>query len=241
VGVAVVWLGMAKRKPSGNSEASIWQRLSAGIGAARHNPRIALAYGAAFIGRTDLAIVVVFLPLWVTQAGRAQGLTTEDALVQAGVLFGVIQIAALVFAPVMGWIVDRITRVAAMGVATGFAMLGYFWIGLLDQPLGAQAYPAAVVMGIGQVSAILAATALLGQEATAESTGSVSGAFNVFGAIGILFSTKVGGMLFDAWMPGAPFLITGALNGVILAVVIIMIWKGLSKPASPPAVDQPPA
>ncbi len=233
LGVAVVWLGMAKSKPAGGSDESVFQRLRSGMAAARHNPRIALAYGAAFIGRTDLVIVVVFLPLWITQAGRAQGMTTEDALVQAGILFGVLQLAALIFAPVIGWIIDRITRVAAMGLATFIAMVGYTWMGLLDQPLGPQAYPAAVVLGMGQVSAIVAATALLGQEAVKETTGSVSGAFNVFGAIGILVSTKLGGWLFDVWMPGAPFLITGVLNAVIMLIVLAMIAAGLSRPAEP--------
>ena len=234
LGVAVVWLGMAKRKPSASSHESIFARLRSGAAQARHNPRIALAYGAAFIGRTDLVIVVLFLPLWITQAGRDQGMSTEDALVQAGILFGVLQLAALGFAPIIGWIIDRITRVAAMGVATFIAMIGYTWIGLLDQPLGPQAYPAAVVLGMGQVSAIVAATALLGQESTAKNTGAVSGAFNVFGAIGILVSTKLGGWLFDAWMPGAPFLLTGVLNAIILVIVLAMIGAGLSRPAREP-------
>lgn len=230
IGAFFVWFGLAKRDASTSSEDSIIQRLKVGMSAARDNPRIALAYGAAFIGRTDLVVVVIFLSLWITQAGVAKGMTTQDALVQAGIMFGVLQAAALLFAPVIGILIDRISRVAGVALATLIAMGGYLWVGMLDEPMGPQAYPAMILLGMGQVSAIVAATALLGQEATKEMTGSVSGAFNVFGAIGILLATKIGGWLFDTWMPGAPFIVTGLANGVVLIAALGLIWAGVSKP-----------
>ena len=232
IGGVLVWLGLAKHSRTKNDDnESVLQRLKIGMGAARGNPRIALAYAAAFIGRTDLVVVVIFLSLWMTQAGVAEGMTTQDALVQAGALFGVLQLAALLFAPVIGILIDKISRVAGVALATAIAMVGYVWMGSLESPLGPQAYPAAVVLGMGQVSAIVAATALVGQEASKELTGSISGAFNVFGAIGILLATKAGGWLFDTWMPGAPFIITGLANGAVLIAAMGLIWAGVSKPA----------
>jgi MFS family permease len=233
LGAVFVWFGLAKHNRNKNKDdESVLQRLRVGMGAARDNPRIALAYGAAFIGRTDLVVVVIFLSLWITQAGVAEGMTTQDALIKAGALFGVIQVAALLFAPVIGFLIDRISRVAGVALATAIAMVGYIWMGLLDTPMGAQAYPAAIVLGMGQVSAIVAATALVGQEASKELTGSISGAFNVFGAVGILLATKVGGWLFDTWMPGAPFIITGVANGIIVLAAVGLIWAGVASPVT---------
>lgn len=228
VGAGVIWAGMARIKPAHDEQASVFDRLRSGLFAARDNPRIALAYGAALVGRADLVVVTVFLSLWIIQVGREQGLSTEDALIQAGIMFGVLQIAALLFAPLMGWLTDRISRVAALAMATGLALVGYVWMGLLDMPMGVSAYPAAAMLGIGQVAAILAATALVGQEAGKLMTGSISGAFTLFGAIGILLATKVGGWLFDHWMPGAPFVVIGIVNGLIMlaAIVLLVMQRG---------------
>lgn len=232
VAVFVAWCGLARRTAAPAASGSMLARFVAGWRAARRNPRIALAYGAAFVARTDLVVVVVFLSLWVTQEGRARGLTTQAALVEAGVVYGVLQGAALLFAPVMGVITDRVNRVMALVAATGLAMAGYVWMGLLDSPMGTSAYPAAVVLGAGQVAAIMAATALVGQEAGSSNVGAVSGMFTLVGAVGILLATKVGGWLFDAWMPGGPFVITGMLNGMVLLAALSLIATGRHRSAA---------
>ena len=243
-GAIVLWFGLARRRHVEAAQVSIADRIRQGLAVARDNPRIALAYGAAFVGRADLVVVTVFLSLWITQAGRAEGLTTEAALLRAGVVFGVLQLAALLFAPLMGVLTDRMSRVAALILATSLALAGYVWMGLLESPLGAAAYPAAALLGIGQVAAILAATALVGQEASEEMTGSISGAFTLFGAIGILMATKAGGWLFDAWMPGGPFVVIGLVNGaVMLAAIRVWAaerqWRTCPDDQSPDCEDRP--
>ena len=60
-------------------------------------------------------------------------------------------------------------------------------------------------------------------------TGAVGGLFTLFGAIGISFATKIGGLLFDAWTPAAPFIITGIVNGVITPTALTLIGMGLHK------------
>ena len=227
-GVLIAWLGLSKLKTARNTALSLMQRLRIGLTAGR-NPRIALSYGAAFIGRTDLVVVVIFLSLWITHVALEQGMSTEEALIEAGFMFGLMQGAGILFMPIMGFLVDRINRVVAVALATGLALVGYLWLGLLDQPMGVQAYPAAIILGMGQASAILTAMALVGQEVSETETGAVSGLFTLFGAIGILLATKIGGLLFDAWMPGAPFVITGLANGVILIAALVMVGMGLHR------------
>lgn len=225
-GILFIWFGLSKLKTARNTALSLMQRLRIGFIAGRDNPRIALSYGAAFVGRTDLVVVVIFLSLWVTHVSLERGMTSEEALIQAGIIFGLMQGAGILFMPIMGFLVDRINRVVAVALATGLALVGYLWLGLLDQPMGVQAYAAVVILGMGQASAILTAMALVGQEVSEADTGAVSGLFTLFGAIGILLATKVGGLLFDGWTPGAPFIITGLANGLILIAALAMISQG---------------
>ena len=228
-GILIAWFGLSKLKTAQNTAISLMQRLRIGFTAGRNNPRIALSYGAAFVGRTDLVVVVIFLSLWITHVALEQGMSTEEALIEAGIMFGLMQGAGLLFMPIMGFLVDRMNRVVAVALATGLALVGYLWLGLLDQPMGVQAYPAAIILGMGQASAILTAMALVGQEVSETETGAVSGLFTLFGAIGILLATKIGGLLFDAWMPGAPFIITGLANGVVLIAALAMVGLGLHR------------
>lgn len=232
IGATALWLGLARHKPTRGAYQPMAKRMLIGFSAARHNPRIALAYSASFIGRADLIIVSVFLSLWISHAGAEQGLSTKDTLLQLSTMFIVLQLSALCFAPVLGILIDRISRVTALVIATGLALIGYTWLGLLAVPMGVQAYPAAIVLGMGQAGAIIAATALVGQETTAETTGSISGAFTILGAVGILLSTKIGGYLFDTWMPGAPFIVTGIVNGLIMLAAIGVIVTGHGAPKS---------
>ena len=220
IGAAVLHFGLRARVKGEVNRTTLMDRLRQGFLAARGHPRIGLAYVAGLVGRADLAIITIFLSLWITQVGRAKGLSTQEALVEAGVVFGVIQLSSLVFMPILGAVADRLDRVTSLCIATAIAAVGYVWIGLLAEPVGAQAFPAAIVLGMGQAGVILTATALVGQEAPKESLGAVSGVFSISSALGILVATKVGGWLFDAWMPGAPFIIMGGANALVFAIAV---------------------
>ena len=102
-----------------------------------------------------------------------------------------------------------------MTVALVLAMIGYSVIGLIEDPLTGWIYPASVILGIGQMSVTLASNTLVGQESPPELRGAVVGTFSVCGAAGILFVTSVGGRLYDAISPTAPFVLIGFLNGLL--------------------------
>jgi predicted MFS family arabinose efflux permease len=63
---------------------------------------------------------------------------------------------------------------------------------------------------------------MIGQEAPAENRGAVIGTFSVFGAIGVLVASGVGGRLFDNIGPGAPFIMVASATG-LLAVGALVI------------------
>jgi MFS family permease len=198
---------------------SVLKLLQLGFGAAR-NPRIAVSYASAFAARGDVVVIGTYVSLWGTQAGIANGLLEENALARATIIFATIQTAALITAPIIGIMNDRINRVTALVIGMGLAATGYILLGLQSTPLGAGAMGFAFVLGIGQISAILGGTTLVGQEADPKITGATIGVWNLCGAVGTMIGSLLGGLLYDWWRPGAPFLLMGGLNLVVMIAAI---------------------
>jgi MFS family permease len=214
----IVWLGLrGNDRGSANTDKQPFLRLlGQGFGAAR-NPRIAISYAAAFAARGDVVVIGTYVSLWGTQAGMAQGMTAAEGLAKATIVFAMIQTAALIASPLIGIMNDRINRVTALVIGMGLATVGYFLFGLQDTPYGNSSMAIAFVLGIGQVSAILAGATLIGQEADPKITGATVGVWSFCGAIGTMIGSLAGGLLFDFWMPGAPFILMGALNLLVMA------------------------
>lgn len=55
----------------------------------------------------------------------------------------------------------------------------------------------------------------MGNEAPDEIRGVVVHFFGFCGTVGIIVSTWIGGILFDAWSPSAPFVLVGGLTAVV--------------------------
>jgi MFS family permease len=202
-----------------------------GLAQAR-NPRLALAYAAGMVSRGDMSVISTFFTLWLTQVGRSRGMDTADALKLGITFFIVLQTSALLWPPVVSFFIDRVDRALALALAMCLAAAGYLTVGFIADPLGPMMYGGAVLMGIGEMSGVLTAQSLVGQEAPAKSRGTVIGAFSFFGALGILTTVLIGGYLFDNWRPSAPFIYMGFVNCVLIVLASITF---VLKPR-PPAV-----
>jgi MFS family permease len=215
---AIMAIGLPRFVPNRQHGRSISMReqITRAWQGASGNPRMALAYGAAFIGRGDFTVIGYFFPLWAMQHGIANGMTATASMARGGMLFGLIQLSAMLWAPVMGLISDRITRVAGLCVALALAVLGYGLLGTVDDPFARSFLPIAVLVGIGEVSVIVASGALVGQEARPADRGPIIGFYNAVGGIGILFASLVGGLLFDRLGDTAPFVMMAILNATLL-------------------------
>jgi len=189
------------------------------------NPRIALAYAAAFIGRSDLVILGSFTVLWGMMAGLDRGMGTAEAVKSGTMLFIMANISALFWSYCIGLIIDRCNRVTALAIGTGLGAIGFIAMGLVDDPLAPAAIPFIIMLGIGQISCFSTAQALIGQEAPVKERGAVLGTFGLCGAIGIMIATGVGGWLFDHWMYAGPFVLVGVANAVIVVLAIIVRLK----------------
>lgn len=214
---AFVMLGLKPGLPAKASTLRPLREIAAeGLRAAR-NPRILLAYGGGFTSRADLSLITLFLALWAAQSAIGEGLTAAQATGRVGMTLGVTQGTAMLWSPIYGWLGDRMSRMAHFTLAFTIALAGYGWVGLQDDIVRPAAIPALMLLGMGQVSTILAATILLGQETRPESRGAVFGLQAFFGGLGILAISWVGGRLYDQIGPSAPFTLVGIANGVVAA------------------------
>lgn len=204
--------------------------LRVGVRAAKRI-RVALAYTAAVVARGDMAVLSTFFVLWLTQEGLAVGMDTSAASTLALKFYILIQVFALCWLPFMGFLLDRVDRVAGLALAMLLAGGGYFSLFLIDDPLGPQIYLSAVLVGMGEISANLASLTLIGAEAPERGRGAVIGLFSFCGAIGILIVAKVGGILSGMFGPVAPFLLVAAANTIVLVLALLVLTLA-RKPAA---------
>ncbi len=221
VSAAIIgFFGLAPRATQITAAAgeSIARILSDGAKAAK-DKGIALAYGASFISRGDLAVTGAFLGLWLSIYGQQNfGMTQSEVmgqLIKPAAL--TVVSGALVGSLLMGFVADRISRAAAITVAAGFAAAIYMSMFFVQDPTAPWVKVLLFLMGMAEISAFVSSQALCGQQASPRHRGAIFGFFGVAGAIGILIGTKGGGMLFDKVGPSAPFVIFGALNLVVFA------------------------
>jgi MFS family permease len=199
------------------------------------NPRVGLAYVAAFVARADLAVVSTFLTLWLTQEGIAQGLSTGDAIKKATFFYVIIQVFALPWAPIWGYILDRVDRVAGLASAMVVAALGYVSLAFLDNPIGNGMYIAAALVAAGEMAANIASISLIGYEAPERARGAVIGVFSLCGAVGIAVVAFIGGWLFDNWTPVGPFVYMAASNALLFCLALgVLVVTGRQKVVKKP-------
>jgi len=205
--------------------------LQIGIQQGRDNPRLMVCYAGSFISRADLTLVATFVSLWLQRVGRDEGLDGPEALARAGLMFGLIQGSALLWAPVAGALIDRYNRLACVVAALLVAAVGYTVLGLQDHPFSVPGYIGCVLVGIGQMSVILSVTGLLGQETPVDVRGSVIGLAGLCGSLGILATSLVGGFLFDYWRISGPIILVGVANLAAFGFALL-VWLRSGRPVA---------
>lgn len=222
ISAIIVGRGLQPGKPGKQQKGSLPRLLQQALRAARQNPRIAVACLEAFVARGDLVMISTYFSLWATQTGQMDGLRLEEAIRTAAIFLIIIQGSSVIWAPVWGLVLDRWDRLTAVCVALLVAAVAYFWVGFSPSPIVAAFIPAAILLGIGEFSAIMSGAALVGQAAPIDIRGSVLGLFNMCGSLGILCITVTSGYVFDAWMPGGPFVVVGTLNLFVCLVAFLV-------------------
>lgn len=230
VTAVVARFGLKSGTPVAHHErAAVRTLLVSGLRASR-NPRISLSYAAAFAARSDLVIKGLFLAVWAIQDGAKEGLNPGQAMARFGVILAITSGASLVAAPFFGLLMDHIRRVTATIIALTFASLGYLSMGIITSPLDFAMLPYFLVLSFGSSFMLKASLGLIGQEAPPRERASVIATNGWFGALGILIFTVIGGRLFDAWGPWAPFVLAGVYQVFLLiaAVIVRIVAPGMS-------------
>jgi MFS family permease len=218
----LLWVGLRGDRPEAPAgpRPGLAQQLREGLAVARRDPEVALACAAAFVARGDLVIVGLFTIAWGKLAATQAGMAPAEAIEAGRLPFVIAQAAALLWPLAVIWWVDRLPRLAVLGWAMGIGSLGYLTMRFVGDPLSTAAIPWFALLGIGQISAVLGAQTLIGKAAPEASRGAVIGLFNFAGALGILVLSALGGWAFDVLGPASPFLIVGALNGLVALAAI---------------------
>ena len=214
----VAWTMLSGKRPAKKDDAEkvpFIEGAKIGVKAAK-DPGIKLSYAASFVARPDLAIVALFIPLWISKYGQeVLNLPVEEALAKAGVVLACCFGASLLFAPIIGIITDRINRVGALALALIINTVGYGLTFFITNPTGGMMMGVMVIIGMGQVSGVITSQVLIQQQAPAAQRGSIIGVFGLAGAVGILFCSALGGFLFDSYGPSGPFVLLAGLNGIV--------------------------
>ncbi len=215
----IVWFGLQKDPPEHHEERpGVVTMFVEGIKAAK-DPGIALAYGASFVARGNLAVVGTFAAVWLTTYGEQElGMTGADALSKAGMIIGISYAASLLGAPVFGIMTDRMNRVSALVITLAITFVGYGGMFFVVDPFGGQMIFFMILVGLSEVGCIITSSVLIAQQSPLKIRGSVIGIFNLTGAIGILVASLVGGYLMDHWLDAGPFVFFG------LVALVVMIW-----------------
>lgn len=199
-----------------------WSLIRSGIEQMR-NPRILLAYLYTVPARGALVVAGLFLSLWASTAVRAAGGDVAVAQYQVWLPFAVVQVFAVGWSFVFGWILDRVSRVAGVVLSMSMSIVAYGSMYFVETPLDLRMLPLFALLGASMASGMMSSAALVGQEAPPAKRGAVIGLLSLFGSAGIILAATYGGELFSAATPWAPFLLIAGAQAVVL-VVALVIW-----------------
>jgi MFS family permease len=204
-----------------------------GLAAARSNPRIWFAYGLQFVSFADRIVIGSYFSVRLQQFAIEHGASVAEAVSLARRPILIANAAGLLFGIGFGLMLDRIDRVTAGIIAMAIAGIGYVAGGFIEDPQAALTVPLAMLLGLGQISAIIAAQTVLGQEAPADVRGAVFGFAGICASLGILFTTGISGVLYDYIGKGSPFFLVGTINVLIMLAGVALARSSRPAAATP--------
>jgi MFS family permease len=231
VSAVVVFAGLRRGTPSESAATLPLRRIVAeGLAAARGNRRIWFAYLLQFGSFGDRVVLGTFLSLRLQQAWLEKGLGMADAADRARWPFVAAMVAGLVTALLVGALLDRVDRVRVGVAAMALAALAYALCGFMDDPTQeVMLAVVAVLLGMGQIAAIIAGQTLLGQEAPRQVRGAVFGLAGICASAAILFTNAAGGWLYDSVSKGGPFFLLAGVNLAIFVFGLRLAGAGVSR------------
>ncbi|KAI9491711.1 major facilitator superfamily domain-containing protein, partial [Zychaea mexicana] len=209
----------APATPTTTRWSTAYNDLRHGVLAAK-DPRIAIGYASSFFARADEVIISNFISLWIQQyyidTGKCQvGLYCPYASSTTHTMTGIAQSVALVIAPFFG-IGSQYSKEWSLIVAGCIGVAGCIPFAFSIDPTANTSLAFIILLAMGQYGMITAGMSMISRKTVKpEYRGGVAGIYSLCGCIGIIIVSKVGGVLFDVWMKGAPFLLLGIGHGIV--------------------------
>ena len=192
---------------------------------------ILLGYITSFLGRSNSIVLTLFLTLWSKSFYPNTDQGDSDANIQAETLAGICYTIILVFSILYGLLIEKWNKFCILGVSYVFCIIGMnlFWV--CDDPKSGMTYGILTIVGVGFSGLDTISLYLVNNYALEEHRGKINGVASLFGVLGILIISLLGGYLFDIWSKNAPFLLFEIFTsmGLLILVFICFRWVNLKK------------
>lgn len=197
----------------------------------RDEPRLRLCFATSFLARSDMVITALFLMLWYVYFADIVDVTDEQAAARGGLMIGLAGVVVMASIPVWKMVIHRYGRVTAIIAGLALSGLGFVSMALVANPFEWFIVLPVILTAAGQAGCFVAPQVLTVDVTPPDILGSVLGASNVVGGLGIIFFVQVGGILFDTLGPSAPFVFVGLANFKVIAYAIFLLGRAARLPA----------
>mmetsp|Transcript_13140 Transcript_13140/g.21328 ORF Transcript_13140/g.21328 Transcript_13140/m.21328 type:complete len:667 (-) Transcript_13140:215-2215(-) len=232
----------------------------------RTRPQLVSSYMAGFAARAGAVIVTSYITLWVSHYFTANDLCELDSAIDelsachedllnpakkscpaaytwASRVSGMAQTFSLVFALIFGMVASRapnsIQKYLALGSAFGAVVYGLAPV--VSNPKSSLMYLFSSLWGVADIAMIVFAQIAVAQEMSQrqELRGIIAGTYSIFGSIGIILITYIGGWLFDSWDPTGPFVLMSVVSFCVMcsALWVCYIERKSTVVEKPPSVE----
>lgn len=225
VAMAMVFFGLMGRSRHQQEEKRSGMEIARAALRTARKPGILLAYGANFVASGAVSAMGTFFSLWLVNYGITKmGMGSGEALARAGMIIGIAQFTGLIFSPVFGVLADKIGQIRVVTLSLLLTGVSFAATLLISNPLGWTIIPLGLFLGASQIGGIISAGALIAKQAPEEERGAVMGFYGFCGALGIMFTFLLGGLLFDRWLYQGPFVLVGLL-ALIVALSSVFVER----------------
>ncbi|HEB73388.1 MAG TPA: MFS transporter [Nitrospirae bacterium] len=185
--------------------------------------KLRLTFLAAFSSRNDMVMIGLFLMIWFIYFADLLALDHAEAAARGGLIIGYIGVVSLISIPAWGSAIERYGRVHSIAMGMGLTGMGLVSFGFIINPFSLWILIPSTLVAMGQAGCLLAPQTLTLDLAPERIRGSVLGAFNTVGCLGIVLFLFAGGILFDKAGPPAPFVFTGVANLLIMFYALYIL------------------
>lgn len=200
---------------------NLWTLIRHGVAQIRQ-PGVRLAYFAGFASGANMAVIGTYLSLWTTGHAVATGVSFAQGLALGGVLMVIVQLVSIAAMPAIGVLNDRAKPLLALQVSLALAVAGYGSTYLVTDPSALSGKLSVALLSVGQSAVIISAQVFVQAEAPLKIRGTIIGFFTVCSGLGAAVILKLSGYVFDSWLLTGPFVLTSAVNAIVLVFAVLL-------------------